>query len=79
MGLLRLKPRAHPIRAEFAALLVRGIGLYDKEPAGSFKDVTESDWYRTDVLIANREGLVTGYDGKYYPNRFITRQERLRT
>ncbi|MBD0379623.1 S-layer homology domain-containing protein [Paenibacillus sedimenti] len=69
------KPDDPVTRAEFAALLIRGLALYDKQAAGFFSDVKETDWFRKDVFIANRAGLVTGYSGKFHPHERITRQE----
>ncbi|TJY42291.1 hypothetical protein E5161_09840 [Cohnella pontilimi] len=62
-------------RAEFASLLVRALGLYDKKAPGAFKDIQANDWYNQDVLIASQAGLVSGYNGRFHPNHPISRQE----
>jgi hypothetical protein len=62
-------------RAEFAALLVRSLGLVEvKENA--FKDVKATDWFVGAVGAAQKAGLVSGYeDGTFKPNANITREQ----
>ncbi|GEM_PF-3427695 len=62
-------------RAEFAALIVRGLGL-EEQGASSFTDVRAIAWYAGAVGAAYEAGLVAGYeDGSFRPNEPITRQE----
>jgi hypothetical protein len=71
-------PEATMTRAEFAAIIVRGLGL---EPVvnGKFKDVPASEWYAAYVGTANNYGIVQGVsegaDARFNPNGKITRQE----
>ena len=70
-------PKSNVTRAEFAALLVRALGLAEgtlKE--GQYKDVTADAWYAGSVAAAAQEKIITGYDGDLFkPNNTITRQE----
>lgn len=62
-------------RAEFAALLVRGLGLSEVETA-SYADVKNSDWYAGTVGAAVKAGLVDGFeDGTFRPDAQITREQ----
>jgi hypothetical protein len=66
-------------RAEFAALVVRSLGLktVDGATAGAtFSDVNSSEWYAGVVATAVKAGLIDGYeDGTFRPERHITREE----
>lgn len=63
-------------RAEFAALLVRSLGLRGTDGTATFSDVAAGAWYAPEVAIAAEIGLVYGYeDGTFRPNNQITRQE----
>lgn len=69
-------PNASVTRAEFAALVVRALGLSANAESSSFKDVASSDWYAGAVQAAVDSGIITGYtDGTFKPNRTITREE----
>lgn len=63
-------------RAEFAAIVVRGMGLRSDEGAPSFNDVTGDAWYAGAVRTAAAYGLIAGYeDGAFRPAAQITREE----
>ncbi|MDQ0918976.1 S-layer homology domain-containing protein [Paenibacillus sp. V4I5] len=67
-------------RAEFAALLIRGLGIQPKSglPA-KFNDVQTNAWYAAPVYAAVEVGLVSGYeDGTFKPDQPITRQEMMK-
>jgi len=69
-------PESNITRAQFAALLVRALGLAEAVPANAtFKDVTSGSWYYGAVEAAAAKGLVTGYKGSFNPEGKITRQE----
>ncbi len=70
-------PGSNITRAEFAALLVRALGLEEgKLKEGRFKDVTASDWYAGSVAAATQENIIGGYEGNLFkPGNNITRQE----
>ncbi|WP_173224413.1 glycerophosphodiester phosphodiesterase family protein [Paenibacillus alba] len=65
-------------RAEFAALLVRSLGLsMEASKTTSFKDVAASDWFADVAGSAASAGLLSGYeDGTFRPNQEITREEQ---
>lgn len=64
-------------RAEFAAIIVRALGLPANGKAG-FKDVSGSAWYAGAVGKAVEYGFVKGYeDGSFRPGKAITRQEAM--
>ncbi|BFT69347.1 S-layer homology domain-containing protein [Paenibacillus sp. P36] len=68
-------PENQITRAEFAALLVRGLGLTESSH-GKFNDVKESDWYSGAVGAAVKAGLVEGFeDGTFSPNANLTREQ----
>ncbi|MBP2248951.1 S-layer homology domain-containing protein [Paenibacillus xylanexedens] len=70
------EPNRGVTRAEFAAILVRGLGLKPGERVSSFKDVNGSKWFAGAVNTASSYGLIDGYeDGTFRPQAQITRQE----
>ncbi|XID93376.1 immunoglobulin-like domain-containing protein [Paenibacillaceae bacterium WGS1546] len=73
----RFVPDEHISRAEFAAMLVRALGL-DDEPDGStpFRDVAPGAWYAGAVRAAQQHQLVGGFeDGTFRPEAPITREQ----
>jgi len=64
-------------RAEFAAMLVRALGLDAATTSeATFSDVEDVAWYSASVATASRFGIVTGFsDGTFRPNQSITRAE----
>ncbi len=71
------EPGSNVTRAEFAALLVRALGLEEgvlKE--GHFIDVASTDWYAGSVAAATGENIIAGYEGGLFkPDACITREE----
>lgn len=68
-------PQADVTRAEFAALLVRALGLKANGPS-SFTDVSADAWYAEAVAAASQAGIVQGKDAATFaPNAKITREE----
>lgn len=60
-------------RAEFAAVVVRMLGMEDQAAGASantiFNDVPANEWYAGYVQIANQRGIIAGYgDGNFGPN-----------
>jgi hypothetical protein len=74
------EPNRGITRAEFAALLVKGLGL-TVPPAtavGEFPDVDPEAWHAVYIFAAKNAGLIEGYeDGTFRPDRFINREELL--
>lgn len=69
------EPDRSVTRAEFAALMVRALGLKQAGGENAFKDVSEGAWYVDDVAAAAAAKLMEGYDGYFRPDETITRQE----
>lgn len=69
-------PNRSVTRAEFAALLVRALGLQATAGDSSFSDVAGGAWYADDVSAASQLGLVQGFaDGSFHPGDSITREQ----
>ncbi|MCZ8516662.1 S-layer homology domain-containing protein [Paenibacillus filicis] len=70
-------PQNNITRAQFAALVVRALGLTITSSTNiAFNDVHSSDWYAGVVATAAKAGLINGYeDGSFHPNKEITREE----
>ncbi|WP_334072375.1 MULTISPECIES: tail fiber protein [Paenibacillus] len=66
-------------RAEFAAMLVRALGLNERsDAAAGFTDVTANDWFAGAVARATEYGLIQGYEGSVFaPARTISREEAM--
>jgi hypothetical protein len=63
-------------RAEFAAILVRSLGLVEAKPKDNLMDVKVTDWYSGAINTANKMGLISGFeDGTFHPNTTITREQ----
>ncbi|WP_374711871.1 S-layer homology domain-containing protein [Symbiobacterium terraclitae] len=69
-------PDSPVTRAEFAALMVRALGLQRVAPEkSSFTDVASTDWFYGDVETAAAAGLIQGFAGQFRPQDQISRQE----
>lgn len=65
-------------RAEFAAILLRALGLPENGDANPFGDVAETAWYFGAVSKAYAYGLVNGKDAaRFDPDASVTRQEAM--
>ncbi|RJE87689.1 hypothetical protein D3P07_15385 [Paenibacillus sp. 1011MAR3C5] len=74
----RFNPEGSVTRAEFAAILVRALGLQESGSSSSFSDVSKNDWYYQAVGKAAEYGIVTGYtDGSFKPGATLSRQEAM--
>lgn len=72
----KFEPKRNITRAEFAALVVRALGLDVSGTTSKFKDVSSDKWYAATIATAVNAGLITGYeDGTFKPNANITRKE----
>lgn len=70
-------PNGSLTRAEFSAMLVRGLGI-DNSGAyeGVFNDVKEKDWFAKDVYALYSTGIIKGVTPtKFKPNSPLTRQQ----
>ncbi|MCR2807357.1 glycosyl hydrolase 53 family protein [Paenibacillus soyae] len=65
-------------RAEFAAIIVRALGLGDQASTDAFKDVEANAWYNGVIAQAAAYDLIEGYeDGTFRPSATITREEAM--
>lgn len=72
----RFAPGLAVTRAEFAAMLVRALGLNGDGRAAAFKDVESGDWYAADTAAAAQYGLVQGLGGGLFgPRAQVTREQ----
>lgn len=72
------KPDADITRAEFAAIVVRALGLAVGTGASDFRDVNAADWYCGYIQTAASYGLINGYgNGAFGPNDKITREQAM--
>lgn len=72
----RYVPSDAVTRAEFAALIVRSLGLQPAAGSGGFSDVGSAAWYAPAIRTAQANGLINGYeDGRFRPDQTVTRQE----
>ncbi len=71
-------PNRDITRAEFTAIIVRGLGLKLENGATPFSDVLPEDWYGSAVNTAYSYGIVKGMeDGNFRPNDKITREQAM--
>ncbi|WP_162991270.1 S-layer homology domain-containing protein [Biomaibacter acetigenes] len=73
----KFSPQASITRAQFAALLVRSLGIQEYRPQeATFKDVKPGDWSFGAIEAAYKAGIVSGIAaGNFAPDKNITRQE----
>jgi hypothetical protein len=65
-------------RAEFAAIMVRGLGLALEDGTAPFADIKSGDWYAEAVRTAYEYGQLEGYeDGTFRPMERITREQAM--
>lgn len=69
-------PKRNITRAEFAALVVRSLGLNELEADNTFSDVAATKWYAGSVAAAAAAGIVQGDgNGKFRPDAQVSREE----
>lgn len=65
-------------RAEFAAVMVKALGLEPGSGTNSFYDVSESAWYCGYIETASSYGIIKGYsEDTFGPNDTITREQAM--
>lgn len=70
------RPDEPVTRAQFAAMLVRAMGLPPGGTLPAFRDVRPTDWYFGDLGTALNAGIISGYaDGAFRPDAPVTREE----
>ena len=71
-------PNSDVTRAEFAAIVVRALGLGTGTPEGQFRDVSPEKWFAGYVETASEYGMINGYDeNTFAPNDKITREQAM--
>ncbi|WP_307207205.1 family 43 glycosylhydrolase [Paenibacillus harenae] len=71
-------PNLDMTRAEFAAIIVRALGLKPAEGSSVFSDVKAGTWYSSAVTAAHAYGLIGGFkDGTFRPSDKITREQAM--
>ena len=74
----KYEPNREITRAEFAAIIIRALGLEPGTDASSFKDVKVSDWYNGTIQTAVKYGIIKGYrEDIFAPNDTITREQAI--
>ncbi|UUZ83714.1 S-layer homology domain-containing protein [Paenibacillus sp. P26] len=75
---VRYNPNAAITRAEFAAIIVRALGLPENGKVTAYSDVKSGDWFVGAVAKAQEYGIIEGYeDGTFRPAKTITREEAM--
>ncbi len=73
------RPDQKVTRAEFATMVIKALGLYEKDTPEIFnyKDI-KNHWANRNIQVASYYGLVKGYPNEmFYPNKDVTRIEAL--
>ncbi|WP_145152833.1 S-layer homology domain-containing protein [Paenibacillus xylanexedens] len=71
-------PNTDMTRAEFAAIMMKGLGLKPVDGKAPFADVDASDWYHSAVLTTYEYNLIEGFeDGNFRPQEKITREQAM--
>ncbi len=74
----RFEPNRYITRAEFAAMVVRALGLTPGKGDTSFTDVQASQWFAGYVQTAREYQLIEGYeDARFAPQDHITREQAM--
>ncbi len=69
------KPYENITRGEFAAYIVNAIGIGDAGKTTKYKDVSSENPYEKQINAATEAGLIQGFNGYFYPENSITRQD----
>lgn len=71
-------PNQDITRAQFAAIIVRALGLKTDDRTSHYADVTTDAWYASYINAASEYKLIQGYsNGHFGPNDKITRQQAM--
>ena len=78
MGNGMFEPNRDITRAEFAAIIVRALGLKPGTSINPFTDVSNNDWYKKYVETAYEYGIISGYgNNKFGSMDKITREQAM--
>ncbi|WP_438348186.1 InlB B-repeat-containing protein [Paenibacillus sp. FA6] len=65
-------------RAEFAAIIVRTLGIELEPGTAPFSDINQTDWHFDNVKAAYEYGIINGYsDGSFKPTDTMTREQAM--
>ncbi len=75
----KFAPQRDITRAEFATIVVKGLGLMRTGTGkDTFEDVAKGTWYYDAVSIASEYGIISGYgNGKFGPMDRISREQAM--
>jgi hypothetical protein len=74
----RFEPERQVTRAEFAAIVVRALGLGDADTRSTFMDVRPQDWFSGYVDTAVENNLISGYGkDRFGPADTLTREQAM--
>lgn len=68
------KPNGNVTRAEFCKIIALAFGI-EATQSIDFNDVDTNAWYADYVYALAQNGIITGYDGKFMPDVYITRED----
>lgn len=68
-------PEAPVTRASVATMLYRMAGEPEVEGGQFFADVAADSWYAKPVAWAQQTEVITGYDGRFDPDGYVTREQ----
>lgn len=69
-------PSQQVTRGEFAAMLVRSLGLHARPSVGPFADIPAEAWYAESVGMIQTAGIMDGFEkGLFRPEDYITREQ----
>ncbi|MBM7868104.1 hypothetical protein GTO89_15145 [Heliobacterium gestii] len=72
------EPDREITRAEFAAIVVKGLGLKPGTGTNLYSDVRPAEWYGPFIQTAAAYGIISGYgDGTFGPDDRITREQAM--
>ncbi|MFD2670809.1 cadherin domain-containing protein [Marinicrinis sediminis] len=78
IGQGEFQPDRNITRAEFSAIIVRGLGLKLESGTVPFADVEPAVWYHDAIHTAYANDLISGFeDGTFRPNESITREQAM--
>lgn len=69
------RPKDKTTRAEFTTLIVRALNLEKGKNNIIFNDVGLDKWYKESIEIAASLDIIEGYQEKFMPDEYITREE----
>lgn len=74
----KFNPDKQATRAEFAEIMVRGLGLKLEKGKTKFSDIKATDRYNDVIKTAKAHELINGFaDGTFRPNDKITREQAM--